>query len=238
MKLYNENCMKIMSEMKDGEVDLIVSDPPYKVTTRGSSGHGKVGGMLLKDEYKNGNVFNHNNTPVSEWADEFYRVLKDGSHCYIMTNQVNLIEFLNTLTGVGFHFVKSLIWMKDNKIMSHSYMSQFEYILFFRKGAFKKINNCGTSDIIQVDNIKIKDPTGGNLHDTEKPVKLLEILIGNSTNEGELVFDPFMGIGSAGIASKKLERDFIGCELDEKYFNIAKDRIENTILVDDLFEEE
>jgi len=234
--LYNENCIKVLQEMDEESIDLIVSDPPYKMTSRGNSGN--AGGMIKKKEVNSGNVFEFNDTPVTEWAKEFYRVLKDGSHCYIMTNHVNLIEFLNVLTDVGFHFVKSLIWMKDNKIMGHSYMSQFEYVLFFRKGSFKKINNCGTSDIMQFDNNKLKDPNGGNLHDTEKPVDLLEALIGNSSNEGDIVMDPFMGIGSAGIASKKLERNFIGCELDKKYFKVATDRIHNTILVDDLFEEE
>ena len=64
-----------------------------------------------------------------------------------------------------------------------------------------------------------------NIHDTEKPVELMRILIENSTQEGELVLDAFMGIGSVCLACKELKRDFIGIELDEKYYNIAYNRI-------------
>lgn len=101
----------------------------------------------------------------------------------------------------------------------------FEYIILFRKGGDRSINNCGTPDILNVDLKKLKDDQGHNLHDTEKPVKLMEILIENSTDKGQLVLDPFMGIGASGVASKNLKRDFIGIEIDEKYFNIAKQRI-------------
>ena len=145
-----------------------------------------------------------------------------------MTNHINLIEMLNTFTDCGFHFIKSLIWDKGNKIMGQYYMSQFEYILFFRKGFGKQINNCGTSDILSIPNTKNKDIVdGSNLHDTEKPVELMKILVSNSTQEGELVLDPFMGVGSTGIACKELNRDFIGCEIDKHYFDIAQSRIDS-----------
>ena len=202
---------------------MIVTDPPYPTTSRGSAGNS--GGMLQKDINKKGKVFKHNNIDCSEYASEFFRILKDGSHCYIMTNHINLIHMLNVFTGVGFHFIKSLIWDKKNKIMGQYYMSQYEYILFFRKGKGIKINNCGTSDILSIPNKKTKDDSGNNLHDTEKPIELMHILIDNSSHENQIVFDPFMGIGSTGIACMNLKRNFIGSELDEKYFNIAKERI-------------
>lgn len=215
--------------MSDESIDLIVTDPPYRITARGHAGNS--GGMLRKKISLQGQVFEHNDIDCSEYAPEFYRVLKDGSHCYVMTNHINLIHMLNTFTDCGFHFIKSLIWDKGNKIMGTYYMSQFEYILFFRKGKGVKINNCGTSDILSVPNQKTKGEDGKNLHDTEKPVKLMEILIGNSTKENGIVLDPFMGIGSSGIAAKNLDRKFIGIELDRTYFDIAKSRIENSSVI-------
>lgn len=212
-----------MKALPDKCLDLIVTDPPYRTTSRGSTGN--CGGMMKKDINKCGRVFEHNDISCKEYAPEFYRLLKDNTHCYVMTNHVNLIEMLNVFTDVGFHFTKSLIWDKGNKIMGTFYMSQFEYILFFRKGKGIKINNCGTPDILRVPNIKTKGEDGQNLHDTEKPVELMKILIENSTNKGGLVMDPFMGIGASGIACKKSERNFIGCELDQKYFEITKERI-------------
>lgn len=222
--IYNKDCLEVLKNIPNESVDLIATDPPYPTTSRGSAGNS--GGMLQKDINKKGKVFTYNNINCKEYAPEFYRVLKDGSHCYVMTNHINLIDMLNTFTNVGFHFIKSLIWDKGNKIMGQYYMSQFEYILFFRKGRGKRINNCGTSDILSVPNKKTKDENGKNIHDTEKPIGLMEILINNSSQENELVLDPFMGVGSTGIASIKNNRNFLGIEIDENYFNIAKSRLE------------
>ena len=66
----------------------------------------------------------------------------------------------------------------------------------------------------------------GGFHPTQKPVALLEYLIKTYTREGDLVLDCVMGSGSTGVAAKNLNRDFIGIELDENYFEIAKKRIE------------
>lgn len=225
-KLYNNDCVKLMGKMKSESIDLIITDPPYKTTKRGISKKTTTGGLVRSELGKQGKIFKHNDIKPQEYIAELYRVLKEGSHCYIMTNHVNLQEILNTATECGFHFIKSLIWDKGNKIMGQCYMSQFEYILFFRKGKHKKINNCGTSDILSIPNKKTKDENGKNLHDVEKPVNLMKVLVENSSNKGDLVFDPFMGIGTTGIACVESDRNFIGIEIDENYFNIAKNRIE------------
>ena len=130
IKLINEDAIEFMKTLKDESVDLIVTDPPYKVTARGNAGNS--GGMMQKKLSMQGKIFAHNDIKPIEYIPEFYRLLKDGSHCYIMTNHVNLQEILNTATDCGFKFIKSLIWNKGNKIMGQYYMSQFEYILFFR----------------------------------------------------------------------------------------------------------
>jgi site-specific DNA-methyltransferase (adenine-specific) len=110
--------------------------------------------------------------------------------------------------------------------MGQYYMSKYEYILFFRKGKGVKINNCGTSDILSIPNKKTKGEDGKNLHDTEKPVELMKILIENSTQPNDIVIDPFVGIGSTALACIKSNRRFMCCELDEHYCEIAKERIE------------
>ena len=211
--LLNQDVREVFKTIPDNSIDLVVTDPPYKTTSRGNAG--TSGGMLQKEINKKGQVFKHNNIKPQEYIPELYRVLKDGSHCYIMTNHVNLQEMLNVATESGFKFVKCLIWDKGNKIMGQYYMSSFEYIIFLRKGKAKRINNCGTADILRVPNIKLKGEDGKNLHDTEKPVELMKIMIDNSSNEGDIVFDPFMGIGSTGVACLELNRRFIGVELDE-----------------------
>ena len=224
MKLYNGDCLEVMKDIPDNSVDLIVTDPPYKITKRGSSG--TMGGYWTSDIAKKGKIFYNNSISCKEYLPEFYRVLKDSSILYLMCNNTNLQEMINVGTNCGFKFVKSLIWEKGNKICGKYYMNCFEYILLFRKGKDKPINNCGTPDILKIPIKKLKNKDGSNLHDTEKPVDLMNILVENSSNVNDIVLDPFMGIGATGVASKMLNRNFIGIELDEKYFNIAKERIE------------
>ena len=94
-----------------------------------------------------------------------------------------------------------------------------------RKGKAKNINHMGTKNVLQINNI-----IGNKKHPTEKPVELMEILIDNSTRGGDVVLDPFMGAGSTGVACKNLGRNFIGVEIDERYFKIAEERINEIIL--------
>ena len=146
-----------------------------------------------------------------------------------MTNNKNITHYLGVIDKSEFHFIKNLIWVKDNKIMGQTYMSQFEYIIMLRKGAHKRINNCGDSDVLQFKNKKMKNVEGKTVHDTEKPVDLLEVLVLNSSNEGDKIFDPFSGIMSLGVACHNTGRRFIGCELDDKYFEIGVKRMEENL---------
>ena len=225
--IKNGDCLELMKNIPDNSVDMILTDPPYKITARGNGGNS--GGMFQKKEVNNGKVFKVNDLDIEDWLPEFYRVLKDGTHCYIMTNNKNITHYLSVINSSPFHFIKNLIWVKDNKIMGQTYMSQFEYVIMLRKGKHKRINDCGQSDVLQIPNKKMKNLEGKTIHDTEKPTKLNEILISNSTNEGEIVLDPFMGIGSCGVACVNTNRNFIGMELDENYFEIAKERIDKAI---------
>ena len=87
VKLINDNSIDFMKTLEDESVDLIVTDPPYKVTARGNAGNS--GGMMQSKLSMQGKIFKHNDIKPIEYIPEFYRLLKDGSHCYIMTNHVN-----------------------------------------------------------------------------------------------------------------------------------------------------
>tara|TARA_R110000822_G_C15160772_1_gene478245 strand:+ start:88 stop:795 length:708 start_codon:yes stop_codon:yes gene_type:complete len=231
--ILNEDAIEVLDRMiaKKYKVDLLITDPPYKITARGNGGNS--GGMFQKKEVNNGKLFKTNDLEIEDWLPKFYEVLKDESHCYIMTNNKNITNYLKVINDMffnndkkqRFHFIKNLIWVKDNKIMGQTYMSQFEYIIMLRKGKHKRINNCGTSDILSFKNKKIKDSNKKTIHDTEKPIELMKVLIENSSNINDIVLDPFMGIGSTIIASKECNRNYIGIELDSKYFDIATERI-------------
>ena len=222
--ISNRDCLEVLKEIPDNSIDLIVTDPPYRVTSRGRSS--TMGGFFTTELTRRGKIFTHNDISCSQYMPEFYRVLKDKTILYIMCNNINLIEMLNVGTQCGFHFVKSIIWNKGNKICGRYYMGCYEYILMFRKGGDRPINDCSTPDILNIPIKKLKGKDGKNLHDTEKPVELMKILIGNSSNANDVVFEPFMGIGSTVIAAKELGRHYIGCEIDEKYFDVAKNRLD------------
>ena len=221
-KIYNDDFRNRINEMSDGSIDLIITDPPYKTTKRGNGG---TGGLTTSELGLKGKIFKYNDIKIEEWINELYRVLKEGSHCYIMTNNKNLKEYLNKIEDAGFKIIKVLIWDKGNVITNQFYMDGHEYIIFCRKGKAKRINNCGTKSILNIPNKKTKGDDGKAIHPTEKPVELMKILIENSSNEGDVIFDPFLGVGAAAIASKLSNRKFIGYEIDENYYKKAIERI-------------
>lgn len=216
-KLWRGDCLELMKDIPDNSVDLILTDPPYKTTSRGSSGG--TGGMLKSDDFKKGNAFKHNAITFDEWLPECFRVLKEGSHAYFMTNNKNLLRMLKAVESAGFNIFKTLVWAKNTAITNMYYMDSHEYIIFCRKGKAIKINNCGTKSVMFFDNPKNK------VHPTEKPVGLMTQLIENSTNDSDVVLDLFMGSGSTGVACAKTNRNFIGIELDRDYYDIAVNRI-------------
>ena len=226
ISLYNTDAIEWLKTLDNDSVDLIVSDPPYRVQQHGSSGLSGIFKTKTGAEKElNSKLFQHNEVEVTDYASELFRVLKPDNHCYIMTNDFNLRNFLNVFTDIGFHFTKLIIWDKQNKIANPYYMQQVEYILFMSKGRTKQINN-----LLSISNMENKN----NDHPTEKPVELMEILIKNSSKEGDLVLDPFVGVGATALACQNLNRNFIGCEIDKKYYDTAMERLNSGL--NDFFE--
>lgn len=223
IELIHGDCLIEMQNIPDASIDLICTDPPYRVTPKGCAG--TMSGYWTNTQTNKGKIFEHNDIDIEDYIHELYRVLKDRTHCYIMCNQVNLPHFLQVISNSKFKYVKCLIWDKGNKICGRFYMNCFEYIIMLRKGGERPINGCGTPDILSVPNKKTKGLDGKNIHDSEKPIDLMQLLIENSTNKGDVVLDMFMGSGSTGVACVNTRRNFIGIELDEEYFAIAEKRI-------------
>ena len=210
--------MKILKTIPDNSIDLICCDPPYRVISGGKPHKkGQPSGILSKND---GKIFEHNDIKPETWIPEAYRVLKDGCQCYIMVNVLNMESYLRICRETGFGLHNILCWQKNNVTPSRWYMKNCEFTLFLRKGQAKTINNVGSKMIHQFDNI-----IGNKLHPTEKPVELMKYYIENSSDKGDIVLDMFMGAGSTGVAAKELGRDFIGIEIDKKYYDIAKNRI-------------
>ena len=220
INLMMGDCLERMKEIESGSVDMILTDPPYKTTKRGS--HSGTGGFFKTEDYNNGKGgIKENNINNDAVLTELHRVMKDSAHGYLMCSDKTLIEFSLSIKAAGFNIIRNLVWVKNNCITGTFYMSNHEYIIFFRKGKGVKINNCGTKTALHFNNPKPK------IHPNQKPIDLLKVIIENSSHNRQTVLDPFMGSGSTGVAAKNLNRDFIGIEMDEGYFKIAQDRIEN-----------
>ena len=218
INLMNGNCLELIKTIPDGSVDLCISDIPYKLT-----GGGKGDGANSK---RPKGILGENSQLMKvpkfeDWLPELYRVMKNGTHIYLMCNFKNLNDLMNKSLSAGFKHVNLLVWEKNNCTPSQFYMKNCEYTLLLRKGSSKYINNIGESKTVH----KFNNIIGNKVHPTEKPITLMEFYLTNSSNKGDVVLDMFMGSGSTGVAAKNLNRSFIGIELDETYFEIAKERI-------------
>tara|TARA_R110000744_G_C19135175_1_gene537517 strand:- start:53 stop:727 length:675 start_codon:yes stop_codon:yes gene_type:complete len=218
-ELYLGDCLEVMKDIPDGSVDMVLTDPPYRVISGGNSSAQRPMGMLSAND---GKIFKHNDISFSDYLPEFYRVMASRSHLYLMVNLINLETAMRCVREAGFKVHNLLVWHKNNVTPNRWYMKNVEYVIFARKGKAKSISNPSSKTCHSFDNVKL-----GRLHPTQKPVELMQYYIENSSEVGDTVLDPFMGSGTTGVATKNLNRKFIGIELDEMYFNIAKDRIDD-----------
>lgn len=221
--IIHGDCLDVMKDIPDESIDMIVIDPPYKLTPGGSKGTEVRGctGRLNNDYMKDGKVFKHNSIKSKEWFSELYRVLKDRTHCYVMCNDKYVREYLDNAEAVGFKEVNILTWAKGMHTPTQYYLKNIEFILMFRKGRAKYINNMGSFSLIDIKGLR-----GNKTHPSEKPVDLMEHLILNSSNENDIILDCFVGSGATAIAAKKTNRHFIGIEKEQKYVDISNHRLQ------------
>lgn len=197
-------------------MDCVVSDPPYKLTSGGKTG--VMGGKLSTDSYDNTGSIVQCDITWPEIMAVLWSHMTDG-HTYVMANNREVFQAYIAAMDAGFHFHNQLVWDKGTGTPNRWYMKNCEFTLFLKKGAMKQINDCSSRQLI-----KCPNPLN-SAHETEKPVALMQHYIRNSSVAGETVFDPFMGIGSTGVAAVTLGRRFVGCELLPKYFDIACQRL-------------
>ena len=216
-KLYQGDCLEVMDGIKDKSVDLIVTDPPYLMDYQ--SNRRKKEDKFDKIKNDKGNYM-----LIQDYLEECHRIMKDNTAIYCFCSWHN-IDFFKNEFEKHFKLKNILVWNKNNHgtgDLKGSYAPKHEFILFGHKGR-TLLREKRIADVIDCPKISSNKLT----HPTEKPQDLLEIFIKQSSDVGSIIFDGFMGTGSCGIAAKKLNRNFIGIELDEKYFNIAKNRLEN-----------
>ena len=220
------NSVELLKELESNSIDLLVTDPPYKVATGGVPSDNN--NVTLNKNRPKGILTEHSQLikiipKFSEWIPECYRVLKNETHAYFMINSSNLLELANEVEKAGFKIHNILIWRKNNCTPSQFYMKNCEYVIFCRKGKAKYINNIGDSKAVHDFNNII----GNKQHPTEKPVDLMKLYVENSSQVGDMVLDPFMGSGTTAAVSIQHGRGYLGCELNPEYGPLQEDRIKS-----------
>ena len=232
-ELWNGDCLELMKDIPDGSVDLVLTDPPYGTTAC------KWDSVI----------------PLDKLWEQYERIIKDTGAIVLFSQMPFAAELTHSNLKL---FKYEWIWEKDNGTgflnAKKMPLKKHENILVFYKklptynpqmrtgfkpykckqgrhstnyGAYEQGHITESNgERYPIDIIEFKKDTG--LHPTQKPVALLEYLIKTYTNENETVLDNCMGSGSTGVASINTNRNFIGIELDEKYYKIACERINNT----------
>ena len=217
--LKNQDCMDLMKEIPDGFVDLIVTDPPYEICTRGAGIYNQPDKQYVKrlnsmrDGYEDSVL------------DEMCRVMRK-INIYLWCAQKQIIHLLDYFVSKRKCNWNILSWHKTNPVPAcgNKYLTDTEFILYFREKGVPIFGSYETKKTWYASPIGVKEKKLYN-HPTVKPTNILKNLIINSSEEGEIVFDPFMGTGSTGVACIETGRRFIGCEIEKPYFETALDRI-------------
>jgi site-specific DNA-methyltransferase (adenine-specific) len=215
-QLFSSDAVEWLRSLPDASVDLVITDPPYESLEK----HRAIGTTTrLKNSKASSNKWFQifPNDRFGDLFEEIYRVLKKNTHFYLFCDQETMFVAKPIGEEVGFKFWKPLIWDKCKIGMGYHYRARYECILFFEKGK-RKLNDLGIPDIIPAPRVYRGYPA-------EKPSQVSEVLITQSTVPGELVIDPFMGSGSAGVAAVTLGRNFAGNDICDEAVEITTERL-------------
>ena len=212
IKLLQGDCMELMDNIPNESIDLVLTDIPYNKVNRKDNG-------LRKLDKENADVLTFD---LINFLNQLYDKTKSTIIIFCGKEQVSIIHsYFNDKQKKGKGTVRQLIWEKSNPSPmngQHIYLSGVENAIWFKKRGGTFNAHCK--------NTVFKYPTGrSKLHPTEKNHLLLQELILDNSNENDLILDPCMGSGSTGVVALQNNRNFLGMELDENYFNIAKNRI-------------
>lgn len=193
------------------KVDSVISDPPYGMNFQ--SNH-------RKDKYNQISSDDNINWLPDFIFNSLYSISNNNTSHFLFCSWHKIDVFKQEIEK-SFNLKNILVWIKNNTSMGDleaDFAPKHEFIIYFQKGR-RQLEGRRDPNVVEFPR------TGNKFHPTEKPVELMEYLISKVTKPGELVLDPFMGSGTTGKACKNLNRDFIGIEIDETYYNTARTRI-------------
>lgn len=227
-KLYQGDCLDVINNIE--VVDCIITDIPYNISKKNNF-------KTMKDRT------GRNGIDFGEWDKgfeeenliQFIPLIKSGGSFILFHSFEQFGKLKEIFENNGLMLKDKLIWEKTNPMprnRDRRYISNIEILSWYvkpkNKWTFNRQNGKYESSVL-----KYPSESGGGFrryHPTQKNLKMIEYLIKIHTNENDVVLDPFMGSGTTGVACMNLNRRFMGIELDESYFNIAKNRIEEALI--------
>ncbi|MDR2527330.1 MAG: site-specific DNA-methyltransferase [Rickettsiales bacterium] len=230
IELYNNDCLKQLKEFNANTFDLIFADPPYNLS--GENNLTVKSGKITKLHKGDWDIIDDIDKFNYEWIGECIRVLKNSGTIWISGTLHNHPSIAIALKKYNMWLINDIIWYKKNATQLLScnrfapsteliWMASKSKKYYFDYKLAKEINGGK-----QMKNLwEINAQKHKTEHPTEKPETLLERIISIGSEENALILDPFMGSGTTGVVAKKLNRKFVGIELDKKWFEIAKERI-------------
>ena len=217
IELHHGDCLEVMKSIPDNSIDAIITDPPYNISQKNNFHTMNRAGIDFGEWDKEFDLFSY--------IDEVSRILNKNGSFIVFNAWRNLGDIARYAESKGFD-TKDMIRLEKTNPMPRNrdrrYITDYECAIWFVKHNAKWTFNRQSKTYERpkyVGSIETK------LHPTQKNLGLMEWLILIHSNENNTILDPFMGSGTTGVACKNLNRNFIGIELDEKYFNIAKERI-------------
>ena len=229
-ELYNDDCLNVLKNIPDNSIDLIATDPPYLISA--TNGGGTINNVKkLNQSLKDLTTVDiTKGYDIEHFGKEFVRVMKE-INIYVWCNKAQIPDYFDFYVKNHKCKFDIICWHKTNALPTYSnkYLSDTEYLLYFRKGKGKCFpNSYEDAKTFYVAPINHSDKKQYG-HPTIKPLDITTKIIRNSTQKGQTVLDPFMGSGTTGVACINTNRNFIGIEIDKEYFDIAKQRIEGVV---------
>lgn len=218
-KIYHEDCLDGMKRIPNNSIDLVITDPPYCV---GATSNG------TKSSWSDNNLIR----PFFEiYFKELYQVCKSESEIYINTDW-RTYPFLYPIMKRYFNIKNLIVWDYEWIKAGSHYRFSHEFIIYAIKGNVKRKFSASERDVWRIKPINF---TSKKLHNAQKPLELVRKMIMNSSREGDTVLDTFIGSGTTIIACIEMNRNYIGFELDDVYFEISQNRINNLHIQPKLF---
>lgn len=224
--LKNGDSRELITQIPDKSIDFLLTDPPYNIGKHSTGNIPLPGRTAMNNDLAEWDWVDFN---PEDWVEEFIRVLKPTGNLFIFTSYNQLGRWYNILDH-RFDTSNFMIWHKTNpapKIFKAGFLNSCEMIFccWNKKHTWnfisqKEMHNFLESPICMAPE-RLKEPK----HPAQKPISILKKMINIATNEDDIVLDPFMGVGSTGVAALELNRKFIGFELDDSYFKAGKKRI-------------